>query len=32
MSASEGGKTDNHMKRWVGTTREKGPWSETASK
>jgi len=26
-----GGKTAHYMLRWVATTGEKGPWSETAS-
>lgn len=27
----EGGQTAHYMLRWVGTSGEKGPWSETAS-
>ena len=27
----DGGKTSHHVLRWVATTGEKGPWSETAS-
>ena len=27
----DGGQTAHYMLRWVGTTGEKGPWSETAS-
>jgi len=27
----DGGKTAHYMLRWVSTTGEKGPWSETAS-
>ncbi len=27
----DGGKTAHYMLRWVATTGEKGPWSETAS-
>ncbi len=28
---TDGGKTAHYMLRWVATTGEKGPWSETAS-
>ena len=27
----DGGKTAHYMLRWVATTGEKGPWSETSS-
>ena len=27
----DGGKTAHYMLRWIATTGEKGPWSETAS-
>ena len=30
-SAMHGGVTAHYMLRWVSTTGEKGPWSETAS-
>ncbi|MCK4659314.1 MAG: hypothetical protein KAV82_07300 [Phycisphaerae bacterium] len=30
-SDADGGQTAHHMLRWIGTTGEKGPWSETAS-
>ena len=28
---TDGGKTAHYMLRWIATTGEKGPWSETAS-
>jgi hypothetical protein len=28
---ADAGKTARYMLRWVATTGEKGPWSETAS-
>ena len=31
FSGEDGGKTAHYMLRWVATTGEKGPWSETAS-
>ena len=30
-AGADGGQTAHYMLRWVGTTGEKGPWSETAS-
>ncbi len=30
-SGADGGQTAHYMLRWVNTTGEKGPWSETAS-
>ena len=30
-AGEDGGKTAHYMLRWVATTGEKGPWSETAS-
>ena len=30
-SAADGGQTAHYMLRWVSTSGEKGPWSETAS-
>jgi len=30
-SGEDGGVTAHYMLRWVGTTGEKDPWSETAS-
>lgn len=31
FDGADAGKTAHHMLRWVSTTGEKGPWSETAS-
>jgi hypothetical protein len=30
-AGAQGGKPGHYMLRWVSTTGEKGPWSETAS-
>ncbi|MCK4340661.1 MAG: hypothetical protein KAY37_02915 [Phycisphaerae bacterium] len=30
-SGADGSQTAHYMPRWVSTTGEKGPWSETAS-
>lgn len=31
FDGADAGKTPHYMLRWVSTTGEKGPWSETAS-